>query len=111
MTRDTAEHFAISLTDRKLRCNVHEAGNDRGEARKDVNIPEDEFTRRSQTTLVVVREKFRLVSGHIYAHGAIAFASFAGEAQVQRFLDSFVLPAVADTSPWVISQSNARARG
>ena len=43
-----------------------------------------------------MRQKFCFVSRDIDADRAIAFAAFAGKAEVERFLHRFVLPAVLD---------------
>src|SRR5207302_2648917 len=53
----------------------------------------------TRPSLVVMREKFRLIGRHIDADRAIALASFAAEAQVQRPLDVLILPAATDHLP------------
>src|SRR5215831_12416529 len=41
-------------------------------------------------------QEFGLVSGHVDVHRAIAFASLAGEAEVESLLDVLVAPALCD---------------
>jgi len=43
-----------------------------------------------------VREELRLVGGDVDARGAVALASLAGEAEVQRLLDPLVAPSAGD---------------
>ena len=43
-----------------------------------------------------MREKFGFVGGDVDADRAVALASFAGEAEVERLFDFFAAPAVAD---------------
>src|ERR1039458_6187786 len=54
------------------------------------------WMQRRAIRLVVMRQKFGFVGRYIDADRAIAFAAFAGEAEVERFFDGFVLPAVFD---------------
>ena len=65
---------------------------------------------RAEAAFVIVGEELGLVGGHVDVDGAIAFAAFAGEAEVEGVLDVLALPAVGRaTSPFIISQSR-RAR-
>src|ERR1022692_3482259 len=64
--------------------------------RPEVDVAESVGTARADTAFVVVRKKLGFVGGNVDADRAIAFASFAGEAEVERLLDFFAAPAVAD---------------
>ena len=50
---------------------------------------------RPRTALVIVRKKLRSVSGDVYVNRALTLAAFARQAQVERFLYMFILPASA----------------
>lgn len=73
----------------KMRC---ESGNSGCKARPLVHEAEGIVTQMVPMMLVVVREKFGLIGGHVYADRALGFAGFAGEAKVERFLDGLALP-------------------
>src|SRR5256885_8652883 len=47
---------------------------------------------RSHSSVPIVRQKLRLVRRDVHIHWAVALASFAGEAEIQRFLHLFALP-------------------
>ena len=51
---------------------------------------------RSRPSRVVVAQELGLVSGHIDVDRALAFAAFAGQAEVKRFFDLVVAPAAFD---------------
>src|SRR5579883_971668 len=53
---------------------------------------------RPQPALVVMGAKLRLVGGNIDVHRAIALATLAAEAEIERLLDFPAAPAVADRS-------------
>ena len=50
---------------------------------------------RTPLVFIIMGQKFRLVRGHIHVGRAFRLARLARQAQVQRFLDVLVLPAVA----------------
>src|SRR5712672_1771255 len=66
----------------------------RSGARPQIDIPKRQRIQRTSLALVVVREEFRFVGGDIDAGRAIAFATLAGEAEVERLFDRFILPAI-----------------
>src|SRR3954471_3402642 len=47
---------------------------------------------RAQSSFPIMGKELRLVGGHINVHRAIAFASFARQAEVERFLHMLVAP-------------------
>src|SRR4051812_10070499 len=49
---------------------------------------------KAEPAFVVVSKEFGFVSGHVHVDRAFAFATFAREAEVERFLDRFAAPAV-----------------
>ena len=51
---------------------------------------------RASLALVIMRQKFCFVRGEIHVRRAFRLAGLAGEAQVERLLDLFVLPAAVD---------------
>src|ERR1700751_2554638 len=51
---------------------------------------------RAKSAFVIVREELRLVGGEIDGDGAIAFAPFAGETEVEGFFHLFTAPTVAN---------------
>jgi len=53
-------------------------------------------TAGADAAFVIVREELGFVGCDIYAHRAIAFASLAGEAEIERLFDFFTAPAVAN---------------
>src|SRR5437016_2926192 len=63
---------------------VHQPRRHRKNSSPNVNIPERIRAARSSPAFVVVGQKFRLVRRQIHAHGAIALAAFAGEAEVEE---------------------------
>ena len=65
-----------------------------------IEIRERELFQRTRIRFVVMRQEFRLISRNIDADGAIAFAPFAGEAEVERFFDRFALPSILDDVPF-----------
>jgi len=46
--------------------------------------------------LVVMGEEFGLVRGHVDVDGTLGFAGFAGETQVERFVNGFILPVMSE---------------
>ncbi len=50
---------------------------------------------RTPLALVIMGKKFRFVRSNIDVRGALGFARFTRETQIERFLDVFVLPTVA----------------
>src|SRR5580692_4921617 len=58
-----------------------------------------------------MREEFGFVGGYVDADGAIAFAAFAGQAEVEGFFYCFAAPAVANDcvfSGWRVSRDSLR---
>src|SRR5579864_4876449 len=51
---------------------------------------------RTDASFPVMREKLSLVCSHIDIHGTIAFAAFAGEAEVERLFHALIAPAFGD---------------
>src|SRR5690349_18649420 len=51
---------------------------------------------RPQAVPVIVGKKLCLVSGHVHVDGTVAFATLAGEAQVERVEYFFALPSIAN---------------
>ena len=80
----------------QLRGEIHEARSVRCEARPEIDVAEGVGIQRAHAAFVIVREKFGFVGGDVDADGAIAFAAFAGQAEIERVFDFFAAPAVAD---------------
>src|SRR6267143_4827835 len=51
---------------------------------------------RPSPSLIVMRQKLGLIRRHIYVRRAFRFAGFTRKAQIERFLDVLVFPAVAE---------------
>jgi len=80
----------------KLRGKVHQAGDVRGDARPEIDVAEGVSADRPDTSFVVMREEFSFIGGEVDADRTIAFAAFAGEAEVEGFFYFFAAPAVGD---------------
>ena len=52
-------------------------------ARPQIDVAEGIGAERANATFVVVGKKFGFIGGYVDADGAIAFASFAGEAEIE----------------------------
>src|SRR5690242_18796259 len=87
--RDSAEH-------RQMRQSIDESRRKRREPGPAMNVAHRIACARAQPSFVIVREKLGLVSRHIDLHGTLALASLTRQTQIERFLDCFALPAVAD---------------
>ena len=61
-----------------------------------VDVGECIVFQRPRTLIIIVRKKFGLVGCHIDRDWAIALASFAGEAKIERRFDVLVAPSVAN---------------
>src|ERR1700731_2326386 len=99
--------------ERQLRGQIDEAGNVRGEARPQVDVPEGIGAARAEAAFIVMREEFGFVGRDIDADRTVALASLAGEAEVERVFDFFAAPAVANnfTLSHLPEQVSAAARG
>src|ERR1051325_6243425 len=93
---DPREPFARAAEQGLLGKPVGGARRETGETRPVMNQSEGVGVARPEPASVVMRQKLRLVSRDIHVHRAIAFATFAREAQIERFLHFFVVPAIAD---------------
>ncbi len=67
-----------------------------GEAGEDVDAAEGVVEERARGVFVVVGEEFGLVGGHVDGDGALGFAGFAGEAEVEGFANLLVGPLVGE---------------
>src|SRR5690606_22473986 len=82
--------------DRRARGQVHETGRKGREPGPPIDQPEGERGPGPEPALVVVREELGLVRRDVHVHRAVALASLAREAEVERFLDLLALPAIPD---------------
>ena len=90
--------FRDVAQERKLGGQVDQARRVRCEARPQVDVAESVGAARAHAALIIMRQKFGFVGGDVNADRAIALASFAGEAEVERLFDFFAAPAVANDS-------------
>ena len=68
-------------------------------------------TQGAVLAFIVMREKLGFIGRDIHRHRAVALASLARQAQIERRLHLLVLPLTFDHAPLVISQSRwARPR-
>ena len=81
-----------------MRGQIDQAGRMRCDPRPQVDVAEGVGAARTHAAFVVVRQELGFVRGHVDADRAIAFASFAGQAEIERLFDFFAAPAVADDS-------------
>ncbi len=75
---------------------VDEARGEGGEAGEDVDAAEGVVEEGAAGAFVVVGEELGLVGGHVDGDGALGFAGFAGEAEVEGFADLLVGPLVGE---------------
>src|SRR5437868_6462991 len=80
--------------ERKLGGEVDQPWNMGSQTRPRVDIAKGVRAERSSSAFVIVGEELCLVSCHIHADGAVTFAAFARQAQVERLFDVFVAPAI-----------------
>ena len=79
-----------------MRDKVHQSGRKGCESCPVVDESEGIGLARSESSLVVMRQEFGFVGGHVDVYRAVAFAAFAGETEIERFLHLFALPTVAN---------------
>src|SRR5258708_28224730 len=68
----------------------------RGQAGEQVDVTEKVGAARAHAAFVEVRKEFGFVGRDIDTDGAIAFASFASEAEIERLFHFFAAPSIAD---------------
>src|ERR1044071_5889008 len=54
---------------------------------------------RTQPAFVIMREELRLISSDVHTDGTFSLTRLAGETQVERVLDAFILPSIPDDLP------------
>ena len=62
--------------------------------RPTIHEAEGVVVERMEMALIVVREELGLPCGHVDVDGAFGFAGFAGEAEIERFVDFAVAPSI-----------------
>ena len=75
---------------------VDEARGEGGEVGEAIDAAEGVVGERAGFAFVVMSEELGLVGGHVDGDGALALAGFAGEAEIEGFLDLFVLPLIGE---------------
>src|SRR5215467_2017115 len=65
-------------------------------ARPQINVAESQRIERARVGFIIVREEFGFVGGDVDARRTVALAALAGEAEIERVLDLFTLPAIFD---------------
>ena len=73
---------------------IREARCERRKPRPAVHKAEEIVRQRMGPAFVMLSEKLRFVSSHVYLHRTFALARLAGEAEIQRFMHLLVLPLV-----------------
>ncbi len=94
--RDAGEQLCDVAKEGELRREIHEAGSVRCGAGPEVDVAEGVGAAGADAAFIIMREEFGFVGGDVDADGAIAFASFAGQAEVEGFFHFFAAPAVAN---------------
>src|SRR5262249_8372543 len=89
-------HFLGYIGKRALQQSVYSSGPDGSDAAPHWKQPHGVGSSGPQSSLVVMRKKFRFICSHINLYGTILFASFARETQIESLLYSFFLPAIGD---------------
>ena len=93
---NSGDQFRDVAEERQLGGKIHEAGSVRREARPEIDVAEGIGAARADAAFIIMREELGLVGGDVHVDGAIALASLAGEAEIERLLDFFAAPAIAD---------------
>ena len=96
MRRDSGYEFCYVSEEWELRGQVDEAGGVGGETGPEIDVAEGVGAARTNSAFVVVGEKFGFVGGDVDANGTVALASLAGETEIERLLDFFAAPSVAN---------------
>src|SRR5258708_12288350 len=79
-------------------CMTEEIGDTRRgrcNSRPTIDFSKRNRSQRPPVALIVVRKKLRFVGSHVDVRGALGFARFTRETQIERFFDVLVLPAAA----------------
>src|SRR5579884_805128 len=88
--------FCYVAEERKLRREIDKAWSSRRQACPKIYVAEGVGAERPQASFVVMRQEFCFVRRDVDCYGAIAFAPFAGKAEIKGLLDFLATPAVAD---------------
>ncbi len=75
---------------------VDEFGREGGKARELIDAGEGVVEEGARGMLVMVGEELGFVGGHVDGDGALGFAGFAGEAEVEGFADLLVGPSIGE---------------
>src|SRR5260370_35369210 len=82
----------------RSRCMTEEIGDARRgrcNSRPTIDFSKRNRSQRPPVALIVVRKKLRFVGSHVDVRGALGFARFTRETQIERFFDVLVLPPAA----------------
>src|SRR5579862_135573 len=93
---NSGDYFREVAQERQLRGQINQAGGVGGEASPYVDVAEGVGAAGARAALIIMREEFGFVGGDVDADWAVALASLAGEAEVERLFDFFAAPAVAN---------------
>src|ERR1035437_4568036 len=96
LLRNPRNHLRDVAQERQLRGQIDQARNIRSQTRPEVDIAEGIGAARAHAAFVVMREEFSFVGRDVDAHRTVALASLAGEAEIERVLDLFAAPAIAN---------------
>ncbi len=89
-------NFAKPRTARQLRKQIGESGSNGCKPRPFVDPSKRIRVNWTNSSFPVVRQEFGFVGGHVHVDRAVAFAAFACQTKVERFLDMFIAPSIAD---------------
>ncbi len=90
--RYAAKHFEDTSEQRRMRKRIHHIRHERGKPGPTVDPAHGISMARSDAVFIVVVKEFRFVGRHIDVHRAVAFATFARETEVERFLHGVAAP-------------------
>ena len=107
--RDAADRLGRIRKDRRLRDEVREPRHPCGRPRPPVDQPHRVGRAWTQPAGIVMSEELRLVRRHVDVDGAVALASLAGEAEIERLVHGVAPPAVAERVPLHHLEEEARA--
>ncbi len=99
--------------DRTGQDGIGQRRSERAQPRKPVGKAKDVVMQWMHPSLIVLRQKLRLISCHVYLHRALALAGFATEAEIERFMHVAALEALfaQRAGQHLPEQSCAAARG